>query len=428
MSRSSVGGAFSGLLLGLALGAGGLWALNSTKSTPVEPAQAEGGGEQAKSSAPMRHVSLSADKIKAAQIQTTKLEPAKVRETLQVPATITLNVDRRVTVAPRVAGIVRQVDAVLGQKVKAGQRLALLECPDVGTARLTVRSKRFDLQVAKRDAEWRSLVAGNVEQLMADLAKKPEAKTLEAKYANKPLGQDRGMLLSTYAKFELARHEEEKQVSLFKKNLVGEHVVHQAQHGREGAQAEFESALEQTRFDVIQEKRLSDQKVQQAEVDLIDAVQRLRLLGVPAEDPSLELDLTSADIIAADWTKTIVMEDVAGYPILAAFDGTIGKAWWDAPTTTAASKSISTRCSARRTPSSRRQIQRRAALIRVVIRSLHPFPATDQSVVAAKEKGPAAVSHAGPIRRSPAPDRVQPLRPSLRYAPTCPSAHAGSRA
>lgn len=323
MNRSSLGGVISGLILGLALGAGGLWLLNSSNPATGEPAQAESGGDQAKASAPMRRVTLSADKIKAAQIQTTKLEPAKVRETLQVPATITLNVDRRVTVSPRVAGIVRQVDAVLGQKVKAGQRLALLECPDVGTARLTVRTKRFDLQVAKRDAEWRSLVAGNVEQLMADLAKKPEAKTLESKYANKPLGQDRGMLLSAYARFELAKHEETKQFDLYKKNLVGEHLIHQAQHTREGAQAEFESALEQTRFDVIQEKRLSDQKVQQAEVELIDAVQRLRLLGVPAEDPSLDLDLTSADVIAADWTRSIVMEDVAAYPILAAFDGTI---------------------------------------------------------------------------------------------------------
>jgi len=320
MNRSSIFGFLSVFASGAVLGAVGLWLSGSTQ-IPAGSA-AEPSTEPAKTVS-TRRVSMSADKLKIAKILTTTLEPSKVRQQLQVPATITLNVDRRATVSPRVPGIVRQVDVVLGQKVKAGQRLALLESPDVGTSRLLVRSRRFDLQVAKRDAEWRTLISKNAEMLMADLASKPEAKTLEAKYANKPLGQDRGMLLSSYAKYELTRHEEVKQLELYKKNLIGEHLIHQSQHAREGAQAEFESAMEQTRFDVLQEKRISEQKVQQAEVDLIDSVQRLRLLGVPGDDPSLNLDLNSTEIVSSDWTKSIVMEDVAAYPILAAFDGTI---------------------------------------------------------------------------------------------------------
>ncbi|MCY2932774.1 MAG: efflux RND transporter periplasmic adaptor subunit [Planctomycetota bacterium] len=320
MNRTSIVGFLTVFISGAALGAVSLWFLGagrgsvgSTSESSAEPAK----------SVSARRVSISPEKLKVIQIETALLEPTKVRQQMQVPATITLNVDRRATVSPRVPGIVRQVDVVLGQKVKAGQRLAMIESPDVGTARLLVRSHRFDLQVSKRDAEWRALITKNVELLMTDLATKPEAKTLEIKYANKPLGHDRGMLLSSYAKYELTRHEELKQLELFKKNLIGEHLIHQSQHGREGAQAEFESAMEQTRFDVLQEKRISDQKVQQAEVDLIDAVQRLRLLGVPGDDPSLDLDLNSSEIVSADWTRSIVMEDVAAYPIVAAFDGTI---------------------------------------------------------------------------------------------------------
>ena len=296
MNRTSIVGFLTVFISGAALGAVSLWFLGagrgsvgSTSESSAEPAK----------SVSARRVSISPEKLKVIQIETALLEPTKVRQQMQVPATITLNVDRRATVSPRVPGIVRQVDVVLGQKVKAGQRLAMIESPDVGTARLLVRSHRFDLQVSKRDAEWRALITKNVELLMTDLATKPEAKTLEIKYANKPLGHDRGMLLSSYAKYELTRHEELKQLELFKKNLIGEHLIHQSQHGREGAQAEFESAMEQTRFDVLQEKRISDQKVQQAEVDLIDAVQRLRLLGVPGDDPSLDLDLNSSEIVSA---------------------------------------------------------------------------------------------------------------------------------
>lgn len=321
MNRISVGTAFALFLAGLGLGAGGLW-LTTGAQSPSEVTAEEPAAEVAATSS-MRHVSLSDEKLKVADLKLMKLEPRKVRETIEVPATIGLNVDRRVEIQPRIAGVVRQVDVQLGQKVKAGQRLALLESPDVGSARLTVRSMRFDLQVARREAEWRTLIALNADQVMVDLDKRPEVKVLEMKYKNIALGHDRAMLLSSYAKLELARHEEEKQDDLYKKKLVGEHIYHQALHTREAAQAEFESALEQTKFDVAQEKRLADQHVQQAEVDLIGAIQRLRLLGVPDDDPSVALDLSAPTQLSADWTKSVIMEDVAAYPIYAPFDGTI---------------------------------------------------------------------------------------------------------
>lgn len=324
MNRSSIGAALALFVTGLVLGAGGLWltGANQASTTTIntdedQPASAAAGHASA------RKITLSAEKLKSAKLQLTKLEPQKVRATLDVPATIGLNVDRQVQVQPRIAGVVRQVDVLLGQKVKKGQRLALLESPDVGSARLKVRSMRFDLQVARRESEWRDEIAKNAEQVIADLATSPKVETLETKYKNIPLGHDRAMLLSSYAKLELARHEEDKQKDLYSKALVGAHIYHQALHTREASQAEFESFVEQTRFDVAQEKRLADQKVQQCEVNLIEAIQRLRLLGVPDDDPSIDMDMNSTALLPADWTKSIIMEDVAAYPIFAAFDGTI---------------------------------------------------------------------------------------------------------
>gem|GEM_PF-2619777 len=268
-------------------------------------------------------VELTPEKRKVAGIRTTRLEPVKVRSRMDFPGVITLDPDRVVEVRPRVTGIVRQVDSKLGQVVKPGERLLLVESADVGSARLDVRMKRFAMQVARSELDWKEKVADNVQELMKDLSKRPDEKDVEIKFANKPLGADRALLLSNYAKFEMSIHEEEKHQDLFDKKLIGEHLLRQSRHDRESAQALFDSAMEQTKFDVAHELRLAQEDLQKAEVNLIDSIQRLRLLGVPDDDPSTNLDLSVSQPITADWTRSISMEDVAAYPIFAPFEGTV---------------------------------------------------------------------------------------------------------
>ncbi len=308
-------------LAGLAAGVGG-WELYSGLRQPSGRSE-NAPQESVTSTVTTNVVELSAEKRQAAGLKTARIEPVKVRSRMEFPGVITLDPDRVVEVRPRVTGIVRQVEAKLGQIVKAGERLVLLESADVGSARLDVRMKRFAMQVARSDAEWKEKVASNVEELMNDLARRPDEKEVEVKFANKPLGADRALLLSNYAKYEMAIHEEEKHQDLFDKKLIGEHLLRQARHDRESAQALFESAMEQTRFDVVHELRVAQEDLQKAEVNLIDSIQRLRLLGVPDDDPSTSLDLNISQPITADWTKSISMEDVAAYPIFAPFEGTI---------------------------------------------------------------------------------------------------------
>ncbi|MFM7592404.1 MAG: efflux RND transporter periplasmic adaptor subunit, partial [Isosphaeraceae bacterium] len=200
MNRSSMAMVVATFLTGIVLGAVGLSFLPGKKNAPDG---ADTAAEAPAKTASAKHITLTGEKLKVANLKVSKLKPTSVRETLEVPATIGINVDKRVQVHPRVLGVVREVDVVLGQKVKAGQRLALLESPDVGSARLAIRACRFALQIARREAEWRDEIAGNVALIMVDLGKKPQTKEIEKKYSNVPLGHDRAMLLASYAKLEL---------------------------------------------------------------------------------------------------------------------------------------------------------------------------------------------------------------------------------
>ncbi|MFO0956031.1 MAG: efflux RND transporter periplasmic adaptor subunit [Isosphaeraceae bacterium] len=266
---------------------------------------AQDGGAAAEPGRPvLEEIDLSEAKAKAAGIEVVAAQMAEMATELDLPATLEPNADLRVEIRPRVLGVIREARAAIGQVVEAGEVLAILDSPDVGTARLDLRAKKLDLSLAKVESEWAATVARNVQDLVVALAKNLHAKELEKQFAERPLGSRRSELLGNLAELEIARHEEEVQADLYKRSLIGEHLKERAIHTREAAQAKFEASLEQVRYDAQQAMRRAEQATLRGEAAVLDATQRLRILGV---DPSARSD----------------EEDVIAFPIVAPFAGTI---------------------------------------------------------------------------------------------------------
>lgn len=267
---------------------------------------------------PATTVTLSKSKLLAAKVTT---EPARVdtlATELGVPGRIEVNSDRRIEIRPRAAGVIREVHAVLGQEVKTGDPLVTLDSPDVGTARLNLRARQRELNTARVEAEWRSQVAGTVALLIPEIRKGTDPSIIEKEFGDKPLGIYRGSLLQAYAEFDIAIHEEEKTAGLRTQEVIGEHPALVARHTREGLQAKLYAQIEQVKFDAAQEKRLADQRLRRAESDVIDAAQRLRILGVSERIRDLLEQASKVDELAVD-------EDVTIYRIVSPFDGTVTK-------------------------------------------------------------------------------------------------------
>jgi RND family efflux transporter MFP subunit len=319
-------------------------AAGTAAGTPEPKAKGEKAGSRSS-------VSLSESKIREAKIA---IEPARfdrIATGVPVVGVIAVNADRQVEVRPRAAGVVREVHAVLGQHVKRGDPLVTLDSPEIGTARLNLRARQRELSTARFEAAWRAEIAANVallipqlrkgidqrraawaddeehadipvhdpkRQSLTALLKGTDARVIEKQFAGKQLGTFRGTLLQAYAEFDIASHEEQKTAALRSQNIVGEHPALVARHTREGIQAKLEAAIEQVHFDAAQEQRLADQRARQSEAAVVDAAQRLRILGVPENIQNLLDHADSADAIARD-------EDVTFYRIAAPFDGTIIK-------------------------------------------------------------------------------------------------------
>jgi cobalt-zinc-cadmium efflux system membrane fusion protein len=96
---------------------------------------------------------LSAEAIEAAGIKVEELAAQEISEQLIVTATIRPNQDRITHVAPRVPGRIVKVHVNLGDRVKAGQTLAVLDSLDVGEAHSGYLQAKTQLAVAKADFE-----------------------------------------------------------------------------------------------------------------------------------------------------------------------------------------------------------------------------------------------------------------------------------
>ena len=96
---------------------------------------------------------LSAEAIEAAGIKSEEIAESEVVDQLIVTATIRPNQDRITHVSPRVSSRIVKVQANLGEQVKAGQTLAVLDSLEVGEAHSAYLQARTQLAVAKADFE-----------------------------------------------------------------------------------------------------------------------------------------------------------------------------------------------------------------------------------------------------------------------------------
>ncbi len=104
---------------------------------------------------------LGAEEIAAAGIKIEELQEQEVSEQLTVTATIRPNQDRLAHVAPRVPGRVVKVPANLGDAVKAGQTLAVLDSLEVGEAHSAWLQARTAQALAKADFERAEALHGD---------------------------------------------------------------------------------------------------------------------------------------------------------------------------------------------------------------------------------------------------------------------------
>lgn len=114
----------------------------------TEPVQqsSEAGEEHSNENGKIR---LTAEELQQSDITTIEIQPEKIADQLVLSANIAANQDRIAFVAPRVEGKLIKVSANLGDQVKAGQSLAVVDSIQMGEARAEYRHAQSELKLAE---------------------------------------------------------------------------------------------------------------------------------------------------------------------------------------------------------------------------------------------------------------------------------------
>ncbi|MHC4250612.1 MAG: efflux RND transporter periplasmic adaptor subunit, partial [Planctomycetota bacterium] len=120
-------------------------------------------------------VRLSAAEMKAVGLVTARAGGGTLRLRLRLPGEIRMNTDRMAHVAPRASGVVREVAATLGAKVRRGQPLAVLESSELAEAKAAylAESERLDLaheRFSREERLWRKKITSEQDYLEAKQA------------------------------------------------------------------------------------------------------------------------------------------------------------------------------------------------------------------------------------------------------------------
>jgi cobalt-zinc-cadmium efflux system membrane fusion protein len=91
--------------------------------------------------------------LKAANVVIEKVGPARMKNVIELPATIALNADMTAHVVPRVDGVVAEVRKNLGDHVRRGEVIAILSSGDVATAKEAYIESIHRLELARVSAE-----------------------------------------------------------------------------------------------------------------------------------------------------------------------------------------------------------------------------------------------------------------------------------
>lgn len=154
-------------------------------------------------------VAMTDDALKGAGVEVKTAGPARIKTSLQLPGEIKFNQDRLVHIVPRVAGVVASAPVAIGQNVRRGEVLLVLESQSLAELRsqLMATQKRLALAGTTYDREkklWEQKISAEQDYLAARAAlNEAEIAADTAAQRLRVLGATPGSNTASLARYEI---------------------------------------------------------------------------------------------------------------------------------------------------------------------------------------------------------------------------------
>lgn len=250
------------------------------------------------------------DAWKSAGIRVEPVVQSPLAETVELTGKITLNEDRLAHIYPLVEGRVESVNVRLGDRVRKGQSLIVIQSREVGQLMLELFQSRLKLEFAMARDRWTQDVARNTLRLVEQMRADASIMQIEQDLKDKILGDSREKLMSAYVAHRMAMTNLQRLQPLTTSGAIPARQITEAESTRDASRATLQAILEQTSQDAALSARRSTQDVRELQTSIAVAETNLKILGFSAEN-------------LAEIDPSEMGEALSHVPILAPFDGTV---------------------------------------------------------------------------------------------------------
>ena len=266
----------------LLVGSAAVWHFWNSKSAPsVEAAVAATSG--------MSHpgvVELTAEKATAVGIHAVPVQKHSIRLTRTVPGRIQYDDTRHVALKAATTGSLIEVKVKPGDSVGAGQVLAILSSPEVGTARAEVLIRENELKLAQSDLDWANSTSEGLKTIVEAIEQRKSVDEIRKILQDKSVGKSRDTMLSAYSRFLLADALAKSLSSAGSNGALSGRQVAERQSAFESAEASLKATAEQETYDARRIVTQAKNAFEQAQNTLKISQQHLvTLLGY--EEPEM---------------------------------------------------------------------------------------------------------------------------------------------
>ncbi len=192
---------------------------------------------------------------------------------------IRLNEDHLAHVTVGAAGVVQEVHATLGQGVHQGDVLAVIRSSELGEAKSAYVEAANELNCCTVDLVRAQEIYSNVIKLQKRLEQKPElGEVVIADLGD--MGSYRSLLI-VYSELVVAEKNASRKQALYTQKIVSENDLLNAQNAQEKARAEYRVAMDNARFETLQNLQENERTQRVNQIRLLAAERSLEVMGLP---------------------------------------------------------------------------------------------------------------------------------------------------
>jgi cobalt-zinc-cadmium efflux system membrane fusion protein len=228
-------------------------------------------------------VTLTPEQLERAGVRIAPLAGGTIATHLTLPAEVGLNQDRVVHVTPRVSGVAFEVHGLLGHDVSPGDLLAVLESPELGEAKLNYLERVQAASLAESAFDLERTISASTGELLDLLREDPSLDDVRDEAARLRAGENKGRLLSAYAKMRAAESNYARERELRTQNLATEADLILAQEAFGTSQANYVATFEDIDFSHRLQLQEAERDMRVARSSARNAARRLHLLGLTSE-------------------------------------------------------------------------------------------------------------------------------------------------